>query len=120
MAEIQTTKHLIQSVPKEDRAGKTNTIYDVSIFEVIWRNFIAGMSRAAGGIFLYLIFMFVIGSLFANLVWPQLSPMFEGYLKMVDSLGQISQTQQNISKSPLLFDQAPGVDLNSLQELFKK
>ncbi len=54
-----------------DRIGKNRTIYDVGWRELVLKNFVAGMSRAVGGLVLNLLFFVIIGSFVFQLFWPQ-------------------------------------------------
>lgn len=101
MLEIQTAPNIpnpvVQSMPTDDRIGKNKTVYDVSTFEIFWRNMIAGMGRAFGNILLYFIFIFVMGYIFSLLVWPSLQPMVNSYMKLVNSLDSIQNMQSGNS-----------------------
>ncbi|MEN8253311.1 MAG: hypothetical protein ABFQ62_02975 [Patescibacteria group bacterium] len=90
-----TVNPIVQSTQMPDRAGKNKTIYDVSSFEIFWRNMVAGMGRAAGNILLYFIFIFILGYMFSLLVWPTLKPVVDGYTKLINSV----ESLQNVGKS---------------------
>lgn len=72
--------------PKEDRVTQTKSIYDVSAFEIFWRNLLAGMSRALGGIVLYVIFVIIFSTVFVQYVLPQIMPFLNTFLKLGDSV----------------------------------
>jgi hypothetical protein len=78
-------------LPDPDEITATKTIYDVSKWEVFWRNLIAGAGRALGGIVLQAIFLLIVVNLFMSQVWPILQPIME-------SLQTTSQTLQDIQK----------------------
>src|SRR5690606_17499992 len=65
--------------PKEDRAGSHRSIYEVSKWEVFWRNFIAGMARSLGGIVIYLLFLLFMASILSQVVYPRIKPFLDQY-----------------------------------------
>ncbi len=111
---MTNTNPVVQSTPKEDRAGKHRTIYEVSHWEVFWRNFIAGMGRAAGSIMLYFLFIFLVGFLFMQLIWPQISGFFSNYTSLVNQLQPGAQPG-----SIKIEDSLKGVDNNSIDQLLE-
>ncbi|HUC94495.1 MAG TPA: hypothetical protein VMR19_00620 [Candidatus Saccharimonadales bacterium] len=69
---------------KGDIVSKTKTLYDASPAEIFWKNFLVGFGRGLGGVFIWLILLFIAGILFINLVLPKLMPSitnFENLLK---------------------------------------
>ena len=52
MADEEEKKRIVGSEDGQDRITKTRTLYDAGTGEIIWKNFLAGVSRAAGSIFL--------------------------------------------------------------------
>jgi hypothetical protein len=78
---------IVKSEDGGDRVGKTKTIYDVGPGEIIWKNFLAGFSRGVGGIFVYLIFIVIIGGIFINTILPKILPLFSSYMNIFNSLG---------------------------------
>lgn len=94
---MQEVNPVVQSTQVPDRITSNKTIYDVGVFEIFWRNMIAGMGRAMGNILLYFIFIFVMGYIFSLLVWPTLKPMVDGYMGLVDSLNSVQNMQKNTS-----------------------
>jgi hypothetical protein len=86
----ETTQAITQS-EHEDSITKTKTIYDVGFFEIIWRNFLAGLSRAMGGIFLYLIFMFLFSIVFMQVIFPKLMPYINNISNVTNSLNSMQQ-----------------------------
>ncbi|MFC1626761.1 hypothetical protein ACFL1P_00995 [Patescibacteria group bacterium] len=87
-----------QSELKDDQAGKTKTIYEVSTSEIIWRNIIAGASRAFGGIIMYILFLSVISVFLTQFILPKVMPFINSVTKMTNSV----ESLQNI-KIPLKF-----------------
>ena len=64
-----------ESHASEDRITPQKTLYQASAFEIFWRNFLAGFSRALGGIILYVLFIGIIGSLAFQYLAPLISPV---------------------------------------------
>lgn len=60
-----------------DTLTSTKTIYDVGPWEIFWRNFLAGMARALGGLLIYFLISIVLVSLFTTYIWPLISPQFQ-------------------------------------------
>lgn len=59
-----------------DQLTKEKTIYDVGAGEIMWRNFLAGMSRAIGAMVIYFIFFIVLTQIFLTYMWPYVEPVF--------------------------------------------
>lgn len=78
-----------------DQVTKTKTIYDVSASEIIWRNFLAGISRAVGGMVVYFLVAFLLGHVFLTFVWPILEPSIESLGKTGDVLQQLKMFEQS-------------------------
>jgi hypothetical protein len=77
-----------------DQITKTQTIYDVSPGEIMWRNFLAGMSRALGGMVIYFAVIFILGNIFLTYIWPILEPSFQTLGETTDLLQQMNMLQQ--------------------------
>lgn len=77
-----------------DLVSKTKTIYEVDAGEIFWRNFLAGMSRALGGMVIYFAVIFILGNIFLNYVWPVLEPSFQTLGETTDLLKQLNMVQQ--------------------------
>ncbi|MFC1653520.1 hypothetical protein ACFL1M_01605 [Patescibacteria group bacterium] len=79
-----------QNIPAADQVSKNKTIYDVSSFEVFWRNFVAGMGRAFGGLIMYVIVLVVLASLINQYLMPKITPLIGTLQDSVDSLNQLN------------------------------
>jgi hypothetical protein len=90
---------VVTSEAKEDRVGDIKTLYNVSGWSIFWRNFLAGFSRAIGGIFIYLIFAAVSYYVFINTVWPQIEPFVTSYQNLMNTLTP-GTTTPNRSTTP--------------------
>lgn len=73
-----------------DQITKTKTIYDVSAGEIMWRNFLAGISRALGGMVIYFVVIFILSHIFLTYVWPVLEPSFQTLEETTDLLKQMN------------------------------
>ncbi|MDQ5951641.1 MAG: hypothetical protein QG639_922 [Patescibacteria group bacterium] len=73
-----------------DQLTKTRTLYDVSVGEIMWRNFLAGISRALGGMVIYFVVAFLLGHVFLTYIWPVLEPSIE----TLGETGEILQQMQ--------------------------
>lgn len=93
---------IVKSEDGGDRVSKTKTIYEASAVEILWKNFLAGVGRGLGGVFVYLIFLFVVVGVFINTVLPQIMPMFENYMSIFKSLGSVNSIPQNLDIQKLL------------------
>ena len=76
----------------KDKQGNDRTIYDVGWGTLVGRNFVAGMSRALGGLFFNLILLVILGSFLAKYVWPQLQGPYQTILEASKMLSKASQT----------------------------
>jgi hypothetical protein len=107
---------IVKSEAKEDRVGDLKTLYNVSGWSIFWRNFLAGFSRAVGGIFIYLIFVGISLYLFIQTVWPTVQPMLTGYMKMMDTLTNGGRPSTNTPAPPTI----PGLDTLKNDPLFQQ
>jgi len=90
MSPNQLNQMKAQNIPATDQINKNKTIYDVSGFEVFWRNFIAGMGRAIGNLFIYLLIFIGIASLINRFLMPYILPLFDTLQTSVESLNQLN------------------------------
>ena len=72
------------------------SIYDAGTLEIFWKNFVAGLGRAMGGVFIYVIFLVIAGYILANFVLPKVLPMINSYMDLLKSFSQM----QNTLKTP--------------------
>lgn len=86
-----TNKDKGLDIPKEEKVTKTKTIYEAGYTEIFFRNFLAGMSRTIGALFVYFVFLFLIGVVFRQLVLPKLLPFLNNFLNITQSLKSINQ-----------------------------
>lgn len=77
----------------EDMITKGRTQYDASVWEIIWRNFLAGCSRTIGSIFVYIVIALFGSYVFYQIVWPQLMPIFGGLTKTLENVGKVPSFQ---------------------------
>jgi hypothetical protein len=62
------------SIKDPDQINETKNLYNISTGEIIWRNFLAGMSRTLGGLVIYFLLAFLLGQVFLALIWPVIAP----------------------------------------------
>ncbi len=84
---------VIKSENKGDLVSKTKTIYEASLGEIFWKNFLAGFGRGLGGLFVYIIFLLIIGAIVYTFVLPKFMPLINGYTNLLKSFGSISNTK---------------------------
>lgn len=77
-------RYKIMILDDPDQTTKTKTIYDVSVNELMWRNFLAGISRAFGGMVVYFFVAFIVGHVFLTFIWPVLETS-------IDTLGETGE-----------------------------
>lgn len=77
--------------PDEISATKTSSksIYDVGWGELFFRNFVAGMARTLGSLFLYGLVIFLVANFFMQQIWPQIEPALSGYSESMQLLQQM-------------------------------
>lgn len=92
------TTAVTQSETKDDRVNDIKTIYNVSGWSIFWRNFLAGMSRALGGIIMYLLFVTIVSYTFMVLVYPHLEPFISSYQSLITNFSAI--TNPNSKTTP--------------------
>ncbi len=70
------------NIPSEDKTTKSRTLFDATPFEIFWRNFLAGIARTLGSIFLYIIFLFLLSYISYLFVFPKLTPIVDNFTKL--------------------------------------
>lgn len=73
-----------------DHVTDTKTIYQVSPWEIFWRNIIAGMGRAVGGFLISAVVLVIVGQVLAQTVWPAVQPMISSLQTSLETLEDIS------------------------------
>jgi len=76
----------------EDQIDKNRSIYDVSAGEVFWKNFLAGLGRALGGIMLYIVFIGLVTYMFVTKALPYITPFINEYQQAIKSVSQLNKT----------------------------
>jgi hypothetical protein len=112
----QASPKTIKSVSKEDKVNKTTTMYDVGFFELVWRNFFAGMSRAIGSIFVYILLMIFVTFVVYRTVFPYLKPYLNTFSDAIGTIDKMNQTTEKMEKSK--GDLEGMINLDSLEGLF--
>lgn len=111
-APVQLNQMKPLDIPPVEQITSTKTIYEVSGFEVFWRNFVAGMGRAMGSLFVYLILFALIASIVNKYLMPHLLPLLTTLQDSVSTLNQLTPKGGN----PLQNAISPA----NLQELLQK
>ena len=57
------------------------SIYDIPFHTLVWKNFVAGASRAAGGLLFFTIFFIILGLLAAQTIWPPIQDFVNTFNK---------------------------------------
>lgn len=78
---------------EEEMISRGRTQYDVSVWELFWRNFVAGSGRTIGSIFVYIVIALFGSYIFYQVVWPQLEPVLGGLTKTLESVGKVPSFQ---------------------------
>ena len=74
-----------------DQLNQTKTIYQASAKEVFFKNFLAGFGRALGGVFIYLIFIFISLYTFFTYAYPQIKPFLDEYQQAIQGLNSLNK-----------------------------
>lgn len=77
-----------------DQLTDDKNLYNISAGEVMWRNFLAGMSRALGGMLIYFLVIIVLTNVFLSSIWPSISPTFDKFFEATDLLKQVNSLQR--------------------------
>ena len=75
--------------------GKSRSIYDAGVREIIWKNFLAGVSRGVGTIFVYFLIFFVVGVAFIQYAWPVIAPFIARLEMLTDTVQSIGTGNGN-------------------------
>lgn len=59
-----------------DQLTESKNLYNIGAGEVMWRNFLAGMSRALGSLVIYFLVLIVLSRIFVTFIWPTIEPAF--------------------------------------------
>lgn len=98
---MNSNELIVKSEDGGDRVSKTKTIYDASVGEIVWKNFLAGFSRTLGGIFVYIFFLLIFSGIFYTFVLPKLMPLITTYMNIFKSVGSGNVIPQNLDLQKL-------------------
>lgn len=112
----ETADPVVQSTDRQDAVGGVDTIYSASMGSVVWRNFIAGASRAVGGLFIQTIGIIVFIALLQAFVAPQLAPIMDMFARSTQTLENLSQTLRSQEEALNSAPQASQEQLNRILE----
>lgn len=103
----QVEPRVQEAIVKE---SKKRTIYDASSGEIMGKNFLAGMSHAAGSILVYLIFASGVLFFLFRFVYPVFAPYVDIYKQSMESLQMMNSFFPGQSSSMTIEPAATGVN----------
>lgn len=77
---------------KSDKMYGSRSIYDAKGWEIVWKNFVAGLMRGLGSVLIWFLFTSIIFNIMLAIFWPRLQPYFEQYFDALSTLGDIQTT----------------------------
>lgn len=86
-----------------DQLTANKTIYQASAGEIFFKNFLAGFGRAVGSLFIYIVFLIILFSLFTKYALPQIQPFITEYRQAIEAITTLNSTTK------------PGTSLDSNQ-----
>lgn len=94
-------KAMVAAEIHEDRLGRTKTIYEANVFEIVFKNFLAGFSRALGIIVVYLLLILAVFFFFVRYVLPSLQEKFADFdlNKLLNPYGSILEQMPKMNSS---------------------
>ena len=105
----------ISQTPSEAKIKKLEpkyerTVYNASYPEVVLKNFLAGFSRAFGALFVYIIFLVIVGSIAARYIMPQFAPLLKAFETIGNIQGSIPIKDPQVDPAQIqaVFDQIQG------------
>ncbi|MGD9128937.1 MAG: hypothetical protein PVJ09_00385 [Candidatus Woesebacteria bacterium] len=108
-----------ENLPQAPKSNaQTQSIYDVSLSTIFGRNFLAGMSRALGGIFIYLLFLICLFLILKSIFWPKLEPYLDSYQKAMQSIEQLERQSEVLNSLQKKSNEV--VDQEQVNNLLKK
>lgn len=97
---VEPANSINQSISGEDRQNQTKTIYDAGYGEVFFKNFLAGVGRAIGGIVIYLVFILIAVNTFITYAYPQIKPFIDEYRQAVQGINKLNQVTTGPDAGP--------------------
>jgi hypothetical protein len=98
---MESVPSVNQVVEPADRFSPTKSIYEAKAGEIFFKNFLAGMGRALGGIFIYLVFIGISVYFFINTALPQIQPFIDEYRQAVQGINSLNKTTKPSAGSDL-------------------
>ena len=89
------------SLPEETPVS-AKTLYDVSAGDVFFKNLLAGMGRALGGVLIQALFFVILGYFTFKYVWPQLQPMIQSMNDTIAILKQMQAAESEAGGSTII------------------
>lgn len=103
--------------PRVDAITSSTSIYQVSPGEIIWRNFLAGASRALGTLVIYVVFLLIGYWFLSRTILPIFLPLMQQSLKALETLESSQQMLMELQGgSPALIQQYD-LDPSTMQQI---
>jgi len=77
MSQPKTAKYIHKLDHHDVIEGRS--IYDIPFRTLVWKNFVAGASRAAGSLLFFTIFFIILGLIAAKTIWPPIQDFVEAF-----------------------------------------
>lgn len=96
-----------------------HNLYTRSTLSIFWRNFVAGLGHALGGIILYLIFAFFVIRFISTYLLPPLEPLFRSFenLSRLTNMPIESNQTENTNRINNILDKIDSIELPSQEDI---
>jgi predicted PurR-regulated permease PerM len=84
------------------------SLYQASFWSIFWRNFLAGFSRALGGLLITVVLVAVVTYISFKLFWPQLEPLINTFTQATQNLQDTNRALQQTQSSLNSFSSGAG------------
>ncbi len=74
-----------------DMLTETKSIYAASYSDIFWRNLVAGMARAIGGVLFQLLFLVIMYNFFMAYAWPYVATLMDTLKSTTNTLQMLEQ-----------------------------
>jgi len=76
-----------------------HNLYQASFGSIFWRNFVAGFSRALGGLVVTVVIVGLVTYFTFKALWPQLQPLINTFTQATQNLQETNRTLQETQSS---------------------
>lgn len=93
-SEEQITKNYFfakLSLPMKELPAE-HSLYNVSSWEIFWKNFLVGFSRAVGGFLVQLAFLIFAYYSFVNVVLPKIQPFVNAFISAQENMSRLQDS----------------------------